>query len=131
MNYDLGKVREECLRLMGWDKIAERWWGHPDIGVANLPGFSAGIPDPTTSIDDALPLMRKFNMTLMARESWKPRLGEGPWMAHGDADHDPLFDTPYHAIEPQEESAALTVCLAALRCAGFNLKDFEISEDDE
>ena len=115
MNYDLEKIRVACLELMGW-KVTKhydppRWWSPADPPEANTRTID-DLPDPTRSLDDALPLMEKYGIRL-----GPPFTYERKWEAY----------SANYAIECFDESPALAVCLCALRCAGRILEDFEVS----
>ncbi len=116
MKYDLDKIREECLRLAGWHIVhddEDAWWTHPDRGDEVPFGET---PDPTASLDDALPLMRRYSMTLAAA-------AEDTWNVSGTES----FATPGMEVV-NESNAALAVCLVALKCAGHDVKQYEVSK---
>lgn len=119
MNYDLEKIRSACLELMGWrstsyiDGASTYTHWHADASVKlDRQDSTQFPPDPTCSLDDALPLMEKYGIRL-----GPPFTYERKWEAY----------SPNHAIECFDESPALAVCLCAIRCAGRILEDFEVT----
>jgi len=123
VKYDLNRVREECLKLMGWRVTNHyqppRWWNRDDPPEANTRTID-DLPDPTRSLDDALPLLHIYGIELHPEE------------------HDPVTyravsrspkDVMLRGFEPdvENENPALAVCLCALLNAGRDLKEFEVS----
>lgn len=140
MKYDLEKVYEACLMLLGYKpKLAgphagrEKHHAYGDVwlspeGYERYVWTDDGVeamPDPTTSLDDALPLMARYFIEV------GPRFGEGDWVARGLVEVSGAYE---HVRDEDEafvelnDSAALAVCLVALRCADRDLKDFEVPE---
>ncbi len=117
------KIREECLKLMGHEVL--------DLGDPNAnPRFVKAVspmgnvrimrfhdfqlneaPDPTHSLDDALPLMLKYEIHLCGVLNGSGAL----WTAGAGM-----------RAQQIESSAPLAVCLCALRCAGRDLKEFQL-----
>ena len=131
MNYDLEKIRVACLELMGWrretqqnwrDKQTDVIWTGPD-GKERYEGLwmPITIPEPTKSIDDVLPLMRRYEISLFCAR-------DGRWGASKPCCRtaaESFFDSDYE--EEIADNPALAVCQMALRCAGRILEDFEVS----
>jgi len=120
---DVPKIREECLKLMGITRrpcavLYEDASGQPlptflGTGFTGMSGFRQEIPDPTKSLDDALPLMEKFDIIL------SPIVGEGGWCASDE------FGEPPRPMVAND-SAPLAVCLLALDKSGRDLEDFTV-----
>lgn len=125
MKYDLQKIRGACLELMGWRRETSKnfldgkedvIWTHKD-GRDRYEGVPLPdpLPDPTTSLDDALPLFDRFAMALYRGH---PIEGEG-WRCVDDRTNEGDEDDAF------ADTAPLAVCLCALLCAGRDLKEFE------
>ena len=110
--WNVPKIREECLKLMGWKHDPTLGlWGGPFVNWRDPSGkhvLESGIPDPTTSLDDALPLMEKYGVAPRKFGKWTSI----PW------------DSAKNIQEA--DTAPLSVCLCALLCAGHNLDDFRV-----
>jgi len=125
MNYDLDKIRVACLELMGWrretsqnwlDKQMDVIWIGPD-GLERCEGLPLPnpIPEPTKSLDDALPLMEKYKITLAPpRLVLRRKKLVNLWTAESSG------------TVTEHEDAMVAVCLCALRIKHHDLKDFEI-----
>ena len=110
VKYDLEKVRLACLELMGWTRnpdyagfekfSSDTEWLSP-LGHCRL------CPDPTSYVDDAIPLMKKYHISA------------------GFTGNVPEAVSDTHCIMGTE-TVALAACLCALRCAGRDLKEFEL-----
>lgn len=126
MKYDMDKVRVACLKLMDYepcrnplDCAVDAHYHGPDWTVV----VEKDAPNPTTSLDDALPLMEKFNIGL-GLSGQDPEYLDEKWEAIGVIrGHN--GETPYMPPVERSDSPALAICLCALRCAGRDLKDFE------
>lgn len=132
MTWNLPKIREACLELLGWrretsqnflDGKTDIIWTHTD-GRERYEGLPHPdpLPDPTESLDDALPLMEKYQMNLLT-----PRRRDfGPsdrWAAGGQESLPNVHNPPEYVYA---DTAPLAVCLCALRCTGRDLKEFEV-----
>lgn len=116
MTWNLPKIREACLELIGWD-ITETWsdmdqkmvpsWLEPTIGGHTDP---MEAPDPTTSLDDALPLMKLCGCKKSLR--WSPN--DLKWDA-GCPNHGGVMD----------ENPAFAVAVSSLICLGRDLEEFQ------
>lgn len=110
--WDLKKIREECLKLMGVTQtVIGRDNGVEFVKLEAPEGVNAS-GNPTTSLDDALPLMEKLNVALGPRKD--PDTGSVTWSTQC---RHPLYEM---------ESPYLAVCLSALACAGRDLDDFKV-----
>lgn len=125
MTWNLPKIREACLRLMGWHDAYDN---SPNFvspgGMIRLSwqqvalGDFGKAPDPTESLDDALPLFDRFAMALYL--SQHPEHSE-KWRCVDDRTNEGDEDDAF------AETAPLAVCLCSLRCAGMDLKLFEVN----
>lgn len=110
-NWNVPKIREECLRLMGWKHDPTLGlWGGPFVNWRDPSGkhvLESGIPDPTSSLDEALSLMEKYRINLHFHPRFDPQ-----WSAVGTR----LVDHKESWMGCQAETAAMAVCIAALRC---------------
>ena len=117
------KIRERCLELLGWSRCkaplgcaVSAHVHDPDGHVVETdePASQTWYPNPVTSLDDALPLMEKYKVSL------SPLTGTeiGLWEASGDA----------RSGFADAESPSLAVCLFVLRCLGHNTEEFQIVE---
>lgn len=122
MSYDLPKIREACLELLGWKHPKPGHWITPNI-KADCDDVDA--PDPTISLDDALPLMEKFEMdTDFDAKAVDADTGERiPWTLCGRG----LDGRAHWGYSWPTKELALAVCVCALECAGRDLKDFEVT----
>lgn len=112
--YDLPKIREACLLLEGWEKLHDDqgwYWKTPTFRF-RLSENDRHLPDPARSLGDAMSLMVLYGMNL---DYGSLRTG---WSAQ-DEDRD---------FTVEAETAALTVCLCALRCAGRDLAEFKVAK---
>ena len=119
MNYDIDKIRVACLELMGWRVTNRyqppRWWRQGDPPETNLRTIDQ-IPNPTKSLDHALPLMEKYKITLAP-----PRIV----LRHKKLVS--LWTAESSGTVAEHEDAMVAVCLCALRIKHHDLKDFEIA----
>jgi hypothetical protein len=121
--WNVPKIREECLRMMGWTRKEQGhpdgdgvdvWWMRPDGRGSLCEGTMTGkafIPDPTTSLDDALPLFKANDGTFI-------------WL--GLTEDGEEFEAQHGAWRQVNENPALAVCLLRLELAGHNLDDFRV-----
>ena len=113
--WNIPKIREECLKLMGWKYDEDMFlgsWLKPGADPANRSNYVLDfklddLPDPTTSLDDALSLMEKYRINLHFHPRFDPQ-----WSAVGTR----LVDHKESWMGCQAETAAMAVCIAALRC---------------
>lgn len=133
--WNLQKIRSAALELLGWirvevddipddeweynikDRCGEVWkrlvgdkteYRH-EIQVASCDDGEM-LPNPTRSMDDAVPLAFKYEMTLSM-------YGDGTCSI-----------ASVHALSYRKDfrHPALEICLHALLCAGRDLKEFEL-----
>jgi hypothetical protein len=122
VKYDLTKVREACLELMGWKRMSPHdliWWTSPDGSENGSTGdysFHKQAPNPTTSLGDALPLIEKYGMAVAP-----PNVADALWLAQV------IQGYPNVGRLAKADSPCLAVCLCALRCEDRNLEDFKVS----
>ena len=127
VKYDLEKVQLACLELLGWRHWHWSNWSdgagtftEPGVGRETKysmfehadHGETQFAPDPTDSLDDALPLMEKYTVDLLRSHGMDDKF---KWMA-----------TTLKGNDAFNDSATLAVCLCSLRCAGRDLKEFEL-----
>lgn len=111
-NWNIPKIREECLKLMGWGRVP---------GLGSLRGVWFGPdgegdpPDPTTSLDHALPLIEKYGMAVAP-----PNVADALWLAQV------IHGYPNVARLAKADSPCLAICLCALRCDGRDLDEFKV-----
>ena len=133
-NWNVPKIREECLKLMGHGIVdigdSRKFSPHGDCGpsiyfkvvsplgetriVRYLDWAASNAPDPVYDLNDALPLMEQFDIIL------SPIVGEGGWCASDE------FGEPPRPMVAND-SAPLAVCLLALDKSGHNLDDFKLA----
>jgi len=119
--WNVPKIREECLKLMGITRrpcavLYEDASGQPlptflGTGFTGMSGFRQEIPDPTKSLDDALPLFKANDGTFI-------------WL--GLTEDGEEFEAQHGAWRQVNENPALAVCLLRLELAGHNLDDFRV-----
>ena len=102
--YDLDALDHALLMHLGWTK--------DDIGTA------AVVPSPTRSLDEALPLMVKYRMTLYAPGCSFAHGVEQGWSA--EANEAFAAKVRWELLSP-----ALAVALCAARCAGIDVGQFQ------
>lgn len=125
--WNIPKIREECLKLMGWTPSSYvegastyTHWHADETVKLDREDSTQFPPDPTTSLDDALPLMERYDISPF-------RTHDGMWAASK-----PCCRAAAEAFENvtyEEQVAnrpALAICLVALRCAGHDLDDFRV-----
>lgn len=134
-NWNVPKIREECLELLGWkqclrpDGVPNGDWIDPNGMVCNEEyrcDCSDRVPNPVYSLDDALPLIEKYKMSLHAK---------GASFANGEYTSDDEHWTAearvsgddYDVKNEWADTAPLAICLVALLCAGHNLDDFKLA----
>lgn len=123
--YDLDKIRIVCLTLMGWKHVdGSAWWNEAESYSAfwDIKGSDMlALPNPTESLDDALPLMEKYVMELQCTDN----SDRGKWLATTD-DH-----TGYAFAEAFADSAPLAVCLCALKRMEIDTDGFLLQKEDK
>ena len=133
--WDLPKIREACLELMGWRTIPNEngydWpiWIQPNgkrafVDISN--GHGQIVPDPTRSLDDALPLLSEYGIVLHPPGTYYKRgvLQNEDWWS---AQYIREFMSFHEMIDqPLTDSPALLVCLAALLSKHKNLDEFRV-----
>lgn len=119
-NWNFPKIREECLKLMGWTPSSYvegastyTHWHADETVKLDREDSTQFPPDPTTSLDDALPLMERYRLILT-------RLDNG-WFAESV-----VFAAFDDSAEAMSDTAPLAVCLCALRCDGRDLDEFKV-----
>lgn len=139
-NWNIPKIREECLVLMGHTIVflgdSRKFSPHGDLLpstyfsvvspfgetriVRYLDWAMSNAPDPTCSLEDAIPLMHLQGVSIYPTTV---REGVPAFCAEAMSPKDLMLN----GIEPSlvHESAAMAVCLMALRCAGRNLDNFK------
>ena len=113
--WNVPKIREECLRLMGWKHDPTLGlWGGPFVNWRDPSGthvLESGIPDPTSSLDEALPLFKANDGTFI-------------WL--GLTEDGEEFEAQHGAFRQVGNNPALAVCLLRLELAGHDLDDFRV-----